>query len=85
MNFISLTYNLKMNIDNEHEKYLNLKIIEGKTATNDINLELARYLKEILGKIPTEKDKAMIMQNIAIYFDSLNTLLIKHICEQHNN
>ncbi|MFA5973993.1 MAG: hypothetical protein WC780_16720 [Lentimicrobiaceae bacterium] len=76
---------MKLNIDNEYEKYLNPKIIEGKLTTNDLYHDLFMYLKELHVEIPTEKDKEMIMQNIGTYYDSLNTLLIKHTLEQPNN
>jgi len=74
-----------MNIDNEYEKYLNPKLIEDKTTTNDLYHDLSRYLNEMLLEIPTEKDKELIMQNIGAYYDSLNTLLIKHTLEESNN
>lgn len=72
-----------MNIDNEYEEYLNPKIIEGKPTTNDLyhDLFMYLYLKELHVEIPTEKDKEMIMQNLDTYYDSLNTLLIKHNIE----
>ena len=71
-----------MNIDTEYKKYLNPKIMEGKTATNNLNQDLRRYLNELLKEIPDEKDKEMILQNISTYYDSLNTLLINHTLER---
>jgi hypothetical protein len=67
-----------MNNENEYEKYLNPKIIEGKTPTNDLYHDLISYLNELLEEIPAEKDKEMILKNIGTYYDSLNTLLLKH-------
>jgi hypothetical protein len=76
-----------MNNENEYEyeKYLNPEIIEDNTTTYDLSHELVIYLDELFERIPNEKDKAMIMQNIGSYYDSLNTLLIKHIMEQPYN
>jgi len=49
-----------MNSNHEYEKYLSPEIIEGKTTTNDLYHDLARYLNEMFVKTPTEKDKEMI-------------------------
>ena len=67
--------------NNSDEIYMNPEMIEGKTTTNDLYNDLFGYLNEMLLKIPNEKDKELIMQNIGTYYDSLNTLLIKHNTE----
>ena len=67
--------------DTEYEKYLNPKKIDSKTTTDKLYHDLDRYLNELFEEIPDEKDKEMILQNIGTYYDSLNTLLIKHTSE----
>ena len=70
-----------MNIDNEYEKYFYPEIVEGNPTKNDLYHDLPGYLNEILKEIAVEKDKEMIIQKINTYYDSLNTLLIKHSME----
>lgn len=70
-----------MNINNEHENYLNPKIMEGNPTKNDQYHDLPGHLNEMLKGITDETDKELIIQNINSYYDSLNTLLIKHTIE----
>jgi hypothetical protein len=70
-----------MYIDNEYKKYLNPEIIDCKTMTIEMTHDLVRYLNDFFNQIPNEKDKEVIIQNISIYYDSLNALLTNYNME----
>ena len=63
---------------NAFGKDFNPKNKGGNTKTNDLNHDLVVYLNELFGEIPNERDKEIIIRNIATYYNSLDTVMYKH-------
>jgi hypothetical protein len=64
---------------NEHiEKELNAKILEVTMKIKDHYPELSKYLDEMPVTIPSEKDPEITLNQLKVYYESLNSLLNKY-------
>ena len=82
------TNSKKLNTDNNYEeveKELNSKILKITLKINDQNPELSKYLEEMPVTIPVEKKPEITLQNLSIYYESLDVLLKKYIKEHPHN
>ncbi|MES2286469.1 MAG: hypothetical protein V4547_12335 [Bacteroidota bacterium] len=68
-------------VNEEAEKDLNSKILEITLKIKDKYPELSKYLDEMTVTIPDEKKPEITLENLKIYYDSLDALLRKYILE----
>lgn len=66
----------------EAENEWNAKILTITMKIKDQYPELSKYLIEMPETIPDEKDPEITLNNLKVYFESLNSLLNKYILEQ---
>ncbi|MES2141013.1 MAG: hypothetical protein V4511_15000 [Bacteroidota bacterium] len=68
-------------VNEEAEKDLNSKILEITLKIKDKYPELSKYLDEMTVTIPDEKRPEITLENLKIYYDSLDALLRIYILE----
>ena len=65
----------------EAEKDLNSGILKITMKIKEQYPELYKYIEEMPVTIPDEKHPEITLQNLKIYYDSLNSILNKYILE----
>jgi hypothetical protein len=66
------------NINEQIENDLNAKILKITMRINDYYPELSQYLEEMPVTVPSEDDPEITLNQLRIYYESLNSLLNKY-------
>ena len=71
--------NLDKHVAYEHiEKDLNSKILNITMRIKDHYPELSKYLEEMPVTVPSENDPEITLNNLKLYYESLNSILNKY-------